>query len=162
MASRTALLPRKEKETLLMPPLTLGPGQVLLDPADGLDEIHGVIVVLLHAGGDGQDVGIEDDVLGREAGLLGQDFVGAGANFLAALEGVGLAALVEGHDDDGGAVTADEAGLLDEFFLAFLEADGVDDGLALDALQPGLDDGPFRAVNHYRDAGDVRLGGRRD
>ena len=36
-----------------------------------------VVVVLLDAGGDGEDVGVEDDVLGREADLLGQDAVGA-------------------------------------------------------------------------------------
>ena len=110
-------------------------GQVLFDPAGGLDEIHRVIVVLLHAGGDGQDVGVKNNVLRRKAGLLRQNFVGAGANFLAALEGVGLAALVKGHHDDGRAVAADQPGLLEEFFLAFLEADGVDHGLALHALQ---------------------------
>ena len=82
----------------------------------GLDEVHGVIVVLVHAGGDGEDVRVEDDVLRREAGLLRQDAVGAGANFLPALKGVGLAALVEGHDDDGGAVAADETGLVAGIF----------------------------------------------
>ena len=54
--------------------------------------------------------------------------------------GDGLALLVEGHHDDGGAVAADEPGLLEELLLALLEADRVDDRLALDALQPGLDD----------------------
>jgi hypothetical protein len=61
------LLPRKLKDTLETPPLTLACGQVGLDPARGLDEVDGVVVVLLDAGGDGEDVGVEDDVLGREA-----------------------------------------------------------------------------------------------
>jgi hypothetical protein len=39
-------------------------GQGLLDPARGLDEVHRVVVVLLDAGGDGEDVRVEDDVLG--------------------------------------------------------------------------------------------------
>jgi hypothetical protein len=60
-------LPRKLKLTLLTPPLTLAPGQVLLDPARGLDEVDRVVVVLLDAGGDGEDVGVEDDVLGGKA-----------------------------------------------------------------------------------------------
>ncbi len=42
-----------------------------------LDEGDAVAVVLLDAGGDGEDVGVEDDVLGREARLLGQQLVGA-------------------------------------------------------------------------------------
>ncbi len=104
MASRTLLLPRKLKEMLETPPLTFGVGQVLFDPARGVDEVDGVVVVLLHAGGDGEDVGIEDDVFGREADLVDEDAVGALADADAVFEGGGLALLVEGHDDDGGAV----------------------------------------------------------
>ena len=44
--------------------------QVLADPARRLDEGDAVAVVLLDAGGDREDVGIEDDVLGREADLV--------------------------------------------------------------------------------------------
>jgi hypothetical protein len=47
-----------------------------LDLTRGLDEVDAVIVVLLDAGGDGEDVGIEDDVFGREADA-GQQLVGA-------------------------------------------------------------------------------------
>ena len=43
--------------------------QVLPDPARRLDEIDAVIIVLLHAGGDGEDVRIEDDVLAAESRL---------------------------------------------------------------------------------------------
>ena len=70
--------------------------------------------MLLDAGGDREDVRVEDDVLGREADLLGQELVGAGADLDLARLGVGLALLVEGHDDDGGAVGAAEAGVVQE------------------------------------------------
>ena len=50
-----------------------------------LDEVDAVIVVLLDAGGDGEDVRVEDDVLGRKAGLLGQQLVGARADLDLAL-----------------------------------------------------------------------------
>ena len=129
------------------------------DAAGRLDEVDAVVVVLLDAGGDGEDVGVEDDVLGREADLLGQELVGAGADLDLARLGVGLALLVEGHDDDGGAVHAAEAGVVQEGGLALLHRDRVDDGLALDAFQAGLDDLPFRAVDHHRHPGDVGLGG---
>jgi hypothetical protein len=41
--------------------------------------------VLLDAGGDREDVGIEDDVLGREADLVGEQLVGALADLDLAL-----------------------------------------------------------------------------
>jgi hypothetical protein len=92
------------------------------------------------------------DFFGEEAvGAFGDgDFVGAGG---------GLAFFVEGHDDDGGAVAADEFGLLEEFFFAFFEGDGVDDAFALEALEAFFEDVPLGAVDLDGDAGDVRLGG---
>src|SRR6185503_19589061 len=135
-------------------------GAALLDLARRLDEIDAVVVVLLDAGGDGEDVGIEDDVLGREVDLFREDLVGAFADIDLALQGVGLALLVERHDDDGGAVAADFPGVLDERLDAFLHRDRIDDRLAGDALQAGLDHAPLGAVDHDRHLGDVGL--RRD
>ena len=45
---------------------------------------------------------------GRKADFLGQDPIRAAADFDLALEGVGLALLVEGHHDHGRAVAADQ------------------------------------------------------
>ena len=137
----------------------LGAGEILLDPMRGGDEVHRVIVVLLHAGGNGEHVWVKYNVVRRKSGHAGEEVVGAGADFDAARQIVGLAALVEGHDHDGGAVTADEFGLVQEFFLAFLEADGIDHGLALEAFQTGFDHGPLGAVHHHRHARDFRFGG---
>ena len=109
-------------------------GQRSLIRGRRVDEGLGVAVVLLHAGRDGEHVRVEDDVLGREADLLRQQVVGAAADRDLALGGVGLALLVERHHDDAGAEVADLAGLAQEGLLALLEADRVDDALALHAL----------------------------
>ena len=98
IASRTGSLPRKRTRRWKRRP-RLWRGAGLLDPAHRLDEIDGVVVVLLDAGGDGEDVGIEDDVLGRESRSTGQQFVGAAQISTLRSIGVGLALLVEGHDD---------------------------------------------------------------
>ena len=45
-----------------------------------LDEVHGVVVVLCHAGAHGQDVWVKDDVLGVKAHILYQDPEGSGTN----------------------------------------------------------------------------------
>ena len=96
--------------------------------------------------------------VGSKPAGLGQQLVGALADRDLALDRVGLAGLVERHDDDAGAVALDDLRLVEEVRLAFLQADRVDDALALDALEAGFDDRPARAVDHHRHAGDLRLG----
>src|SRR3546814_14519046 len=81
---------------------------------------------LLRSGGDGEDVGVEDDVLGREADLLCEDLVGARADLDLAFAGIGLALFVEGHDHGRRAVAQHRPGLLDECGLALLHRDRVD------------------------------------
>ena len=133
--------------------------EVRANPARRIDEIDGVVVVLVDPGRDGEHVGIEDDVLGREIDLARQQVVAALADPDLALVGVGLALLVEGHHDHRGAVTAHEPRLAQEFGFAFLERDRVHHRLALHAFQAGLDHLPFRRIDHHRHAGDVGLGG---
>ncbi len=141
------------------PPETCTCGSFCLDLPRRLDEGDAVAVVLLDAGGDGEDVGVEDDVLGREADLLGQQLVGPLADRHLALDGVGLALLVERHHHHGRAVAQHLPRVLQERLLALLHADGVDDGLALHALEARLDHRPLGRVDHERHAGDVGLGG---
>ena len=45
--------------------------QVLFNPTRRFNEIDGVIVMLLDAGGDGENIRIENNFLGRESDLLG-------------------------------------------------------------------------------------------
>ena len=77
MASRTTSLPRNENERLLMPPLIFDAGTGDLEDAVGLDEIDRVVVVLLEAGRDRQDVRVEDDVERVEARRVDEQPVGA-------------------------------------------------------------------------------------
>ena len=114
IASRTGSLPRNANDTLLTPPRDPRARQLGLDAPRRLDVRHGVVGVLLDAGGDGEDVRVEDDVVGREAGPIGQEPVRAPADVDLALDRVGLALLVEGHDDDRGAVPAGEPRLAQE------------------------------------------------
>ena len=92
--------------------------------------------------------------------LFRQNPVGPPAHFHLARERIRLALFVERHHDHGRAVAADEPRALAESLFAFLQADGIDDGAALNTFQAGLDDFPVRAVDHDRHAGDIGL--RRD
>ena len=132
-------------------------GAALLDQRQRLDERLREAVVLLDPGRDGEHVRVEDDVLGLPA-VADEQVVGAAADLDLALDRVGLPDLVEGHHDDAGAEAADPPRLLEERLLALLEADRVDDPLALDALQPRLEHGEARAVDHDRDPRHLGLG----
>src|SRR5690606_16083993 len=94
--------------------------QIAGDPAGRLDEVDRIMIVFFDAGGDRKHVGVEDDVLRREAHLIDQNAIGPFANFLAALEAVGLPLFVEGHDHRRRAVLAAQLGVLDKSGLAFL------------------------------------------
>ena len=130
-----------------------------LDELDRLEEVDGVIIVLLDPGRDRQDVGVEDDVLRGKMGLLGEQPVGSRANAHLRVPVRCLPLLVEGHHHRRGTVAADKPCPAQEFLLTVLKRYRVYDPLALDALQAGLQDRPFRGVDHDRDPRDLRLRG---
>ena len=115
--------------------------------------------MLLNARRYREDIGVEENVLGREADLVHQDVVAALADFSFAFIGVGLALLIECHHYRRRAIAAHQRGVFDETLLAFLERDGVDDGFTLHALQPRLNDAPLGRIDHQRHFGNVRLRG---
>lgn len=51
-----------------------------LDKSRGSDEVEGIIVVFLHAGTNGKDVGIKDDVIGIKSHFADQQIVGPSAD----------------------------------------------------------------------------------
>ena len=118
-----------------------------------------VAVVLLHAGRDGEDIRVEDDVLGREAYLIDQYVVGALADRRLALERVGLPFFIERHHHHRSAVAPHGACMIDERLLAFLERNRIHHRLALQAFQPGLDHRKLRRIDHHRHARNIGFGG---
>ena len=139
----------------------LGVGKIGFNPAGGFDKVDSVVIMLVHAGGDGEDVGVEDDVFRRKADLVDEDAVGALADADLLREGGGLAILVKRHDDDGSTVLEDRGGVAAEGVLALLEGDGVDDALALEAFESGFNDLPFGRVDHEGNLGHLGLGGEK-
>ena len=66
-----------ERERHVAYPATgLSVWQVLLDPTNSFNEINRIVVMLFHTCTDGQDIRVENDVLGREIQLFGQQFIG--------------------------------------------------------------------------------------
>src|SRR5207244_123970 len=101
------------------------------------------VSISLQTGGDRENVWIEDDVVRCEVGLLGEQFVSAGADVDLALEIVGLALFVKCHHDHSSAVSSNESRLAQEFFFAVFQADRIHYRFALYAFQAGLDHVPL-------------------
>ena len=134
-----------------------GVGQGTLDVRHGFDEVHSVVVVLFNAGGDGKDIGVEDNVFRREIHFFSEQLVGSGTDFHFALTGFRLAFLIKGHDDHCRTVTTQQSRLVQEGFFTFLHGNGVHHPLALDAFQTGLDHFPLGGIDHDRHLGDLRF-----
>ena len=117
--------------------------QVLLDPARGADEIDRVVVVLLHARGHGEDVGIEDDVFRRKIQFVHKQAIGALADADFLLVTRGLALFVKGHHHRGCAVLQNRPRVLAELRLALFERNRIHNALALHAFQAGLNHFPL-------------------
>ena len=114
--------------------------------------------MLVDARGDSENVGVEDNVAGIGT-VCHEQLVRAFADADLALGGVRLPDLVEGHYDDGCAISAALSRELEERPFAFLHRDRIYDRLARHALEARFDHAPLGAVDHHRHAGDVGLGG---
>jgi len=124
----------------------------------GLDHVEAVTVVFGNTGGHGEDVRVEDDVLGRHLDLVNQNAICPTANLYAAFDRVRLALFVKSHDDDCRTMVAAHGRLFAELLFAGLQRDRVDYRLSLEASQSSFDDVETRGVNHDRHAGDIGFG----
>ncbi len=127
-------------------------GANLLDFSRGFEKVDRVAIVFFDARGDGENVGVEDDVGRRHADFFGEQAIGPLADAHPVVDARGLALLVEGHDDHAGVLQRRRAGLActssSSPALRLIERDI---SLALHAFSSsGLDHRPFRAIDHDR------------
>ena len=116
--------------------------------------------MLPDSGTDSENIRIENDILRRKPDVLGQQLVRTPADRQFLFDGIGLAALVERHDNDSGPIAPDQARLTQELCFALLEADRIDDTLALDALEPCFDHRPARGIDHHGHPRHIRFAGK--
>ncbi len=129
----------------------LGGGQGFLDKSDPFDGLRSSADVVFVAGAYGEDQGVEDNVLGRHAVFVGEEPVGAPGDVQFALPGNSLGLLlvfVDATHHQGGAVAPGQGNHRLKAGLAVLKVDGVDDGLALEALEGFFDDPGVGGVDH--------------
>jgi len=94
--------------------------QIFLDALCRLKEIHRIVVVFFNAGGDREDVGVENNIFRRETSLS-EKLIGARADFELAVSSVGLPVLVKRHHHASRAIAHNLVGMAEESRLAFFE-----------------------------------------
>ena len=123
-------------------------GTALFHLPHSLDEVHRILIMLLHAGGNGEDVKIKNDVFRWEIQLLGEQPIRTLGNGYLVVNGRCLTFLIKSHHHRRSTVSPAQGRLAQEFLFTALEADGVYDAFALQALKALLQHGPFGAVHH--------------
>src|ERR1700730_3533307 len=91
------VVPSKGERDIAHPAANARRWQVFLNPAHGRDEVHRVVIVLLHAGRNRQDIWIENDILRWKPNLLRQNSISSGADLFSPGKIVRLTLLVERH-----------------------------------------------------------------
>ena len=137
----------------------LGVRKVFSNVLAGVDEIHCVIIMLIDSCSDGKNIGIENNVLRREAHFIHKDPIGFFTDFNLALLCIRLAFFVKGHHDDCGAVLHAQLCFFNKLLFAFLHADGINNAFTLDALQSRFYNFPFGGVDHNRHATNIGFRG---
>jgi len=127
------------------------------DLACGFNEINRVIIVSINACGDRENIRVKNDIFCRKSNFIDEDAISPCADIDLTLFGVGLAVLIKSHDHRGRAVFLDNVGAFFKDIFAFFEADGIDNGFALNTFEASLDHVPFGGVDHDRNAGNIRF-----
>ena len=104
-----------------------------------------MVVVGFDPGADGEDIGIEDDVVGVEVESVRAPLA-ALAHRSAPLQRIRLPVLVEGHDHDRRAIALAQAACSREFLRPGLQADGIDYRL------PGMHFSPASITVHLEES----------
>ena len=107
IASRTTSLPRNENERFEMPPLVRAPGQRSLISGSASMKLSAKRLCSSMPVATASTFGSKTMSSGSEADLLDEQPVRTLADGDLALDRLGLPLLVEGHDDDAGAVVLD-------------------------------------------------------
>ena len=132
------------------------PGSSVLGPADRLDGLDAVAAEVFGARTEREGEHVEDEVGGVDAVALDREVVDAPADAELVVGDAGLALFVDGEDDHRGAVLPRQRHDAVEplaLGLALLEVGRVEDGLAAEVLETGLEHGGLGGVEHQRERG---------
>src|ERR1041385_4186086 len=105
--------------------------QISFDPTGGIDVVNRVVVVLLHAGGNREDIGIEDDVFRRKSDFIYQGSVSPFADADLVFISRGLTLFVKCHYNDCRTIFQNGRGVLAKSLFAFFQRYRIDDAFAL-------------------------------
>ena len=126
----------------------LGIRQIFLDPLHRPDIIHGIVVMLLDTGSDGQNVGVENNVFGRKVDFIHQQIISSFANGNFIFVSGCLSLFIESHHHEGCPVIFNLFGLFQKIGFPVFQTQRVDDSFPLYTFQSCFYHFPFGRVDH--------------
>ena len=128
-------------------------------PFRGLEEINGIISVFVNTGCYRKNIRIKDDILRCKLYCIDQNSIRSLANGYSSVIRICLPSFIKCHDNRSRSISLHQLGLLNKFFLACFQADGVDNPFSLQTFQARFNHFPLGRINHHRDARYLRLRG---
>ena len=135
-----------------------GVRQATFNATCGIDKVHAVVIVFFNPRADSKNVRVKNNIFRWKAHLVHKNVVSSGTDFYFAFFGVRLPHFVKRHHDHRRTITANQFRLVDKFFFAFFEGNGVYNSLTLHRLQTGFNHFPLGRVNHHRHFCRIRFG----
>ena len=109
-------------------------GQVLLNVFNNVQKLNGIVIMFFNAGGDGENIGVKNNIFCWKAHFINQNPIGTLTNLKLAFSGISLTYFVKRHHDDGSAIAAHELGMFNKLINAFFHRNRVNNALALNAF----------------------------
>ena len=114
--------------------------------------------MFFHAGTDGENIRIKDNILRVETNFFNEQLKCSAANANLLCFRSRLAFLVKCHDNYRSAVRLDKGRILQELILTSLQRNRIHDAFTLRTLQTSFDDIKLTRVDHERYFRSIRLG----
>ena len=115
--------------------------------------------MFVNTGGNGENIGIKNNIFRRKINLFCQDFISPLTYFDFSGFGIRLPFFIKGHNDHCCAITTHKFGVFNKSGFAFFKRNGIHHSFALDTFKTGFQNIPFRRIQHNRHFGDIRFRG---
>ncbi len=152
-----AVVTPKGEGNIRQPTRDINVRKFFFDTPRCLEKIECISRVLLNSRCNGKNIRIENNILARKTNRIRKHIVCALTNRHSPLKSIGLASLIKSHHHDCRTVFHRKSSLTDKFFLTLFQTYRINDRLTLNALEPSLNNFPFRRIQHDRDSADIRL-----
>ena len=102
-------------------------GKIFPDPSGSFYKVYGVIVMLFDSCSHRKHIRVENNIMRIESNFINQQTICTFAHFYLAGSSIRLSFFIKSHHDSCRSILLDDPGMLQKYFLPFLQRDRVYD-----------------------------------